>query len=113
MHTENVFKWVTSEISLPSVMFVNLILCDVCACFGNINAMIDQRVGLRLVIVSVGVQEAFIVTNGSLPLFTGPHTHRENNIQHISFLKTELFNVCAQVCLNIPNSKDFIYSVLT
>lgn len=56
-------------------MFVNLIICDVCASFGNRNATIDQRAGLGLVIVSVGVQEVFIVTNGSLPLFTGSNTH--------------------------------------
>lgn len=94
---ENVFKWVTSEIGLP-MMFSNLIICGVCACFGSINTMIDQRAGLGLVIVFVEGQEVSIMSNGSLPLITRPDTRKVMFKHSKSFLFS--FKVCAQVCLS-------------
>lgn len=98
-----------SENSLSCVMGVNLICCDLCICAG-----IDQRAGIGLVIVCVGVQEVSIVTNGTLPLITGPHTHKDTvTFKHyivllFIFEGRDLKRLCAYFCLNLPTHKQVL-----
>lgn len=77
-------------------MCVNLICCDLCVCVGSINTRIDQRAGIGLAIVCVGVQEVSIVTNGSLPLITGPHTHARIHTNRVIFKHCFIFLITSE-----------------
>lgn len=97
-------------------MTVNLIYCNLCVCLEyecEDRSKSWNRTGYCL----CGVQEVSIVTNGSLPLITGPHTHTHLHsvpVCSVTF-NTASFStlfwrprplwIYVYVCLNLPRGK--------